>query len=144
MSALNEVQQPPALASERNVSIDDQVAQIDSWILYDLKSTVLSEVHYENTLYGCFNALLTSIFPLKRRFMVIPQAVVRRALELDDLEDDVSVGSTGALHQSRKMCKSDSAVPNVMSWLNYQFRWSRTVQTLPGFSYCEGPTPTIE
>ncbi|KAM6489566.1 hypothetical protein JOM56_014985, partial [Amanita muscaria] len=99
-------QLPPALQSEGSPSSADLIAQIDRWIIYHLKATISSEVHYENQLYGCLNTFLFSLFPPRRQFMTIPQAIIRRAMGADEVDEDlgnISFGSTGALHESREL-----------------------------------------
>jgi hypothetical protein len=39
---------------------------IDPWIIYHLKQTVSSGIHYKNQLYGVINSFILSIFPLRR------------------------------------------------------------------------------
>ncbi|TFK33178.1 hypothetical protein BDQ12DRAFT_769093 [Crucibulum laeve] len=98
------LQFPPALIRTVIPSVAQQIAGIPLWVIYHFKQTFTCNVHYENQLYGCINNYLQSIFPLSRRFMIIPQALVRRPLIDDEVPDDlrrVSFGSTGALHESR-------------------------------------------
>ena len=99
---------PPDLHVENPVPTINQIkAQIESWVVYNLQKTIKSDVHFENQLYGPWNSFLTSVFPPHRRFMIIPQALVRRAItDPDDVDEDlgnVSFGSTGAIHEARTM-----------------------------------------
>ncbi|GJJ11980.1 hypothetical protein Clacol_006218 [Clathrus columnatus] len=95
---------PPPLLHEPPPSVDQLRAQIEHWIIYHLLKTLESNVYYENHLYGPLNSFLASIFPMRRRYMVIPQAILRRALTEDEIgrhHPNVSVGSTGAIHEAR-------------------------------------------
>lgn len=99
---------PPALQFEGPPSFANLITQIDRWIIYHLKATISSDVHYENQLYGSLNTFLFSLFPPRRQFMTIPQAIVRRAMGADEIDEDlgnISFGSTGALHESRDLRK---------------------------------------
>jgi hypothetical protein len=98
-------QMPPALQHENPPNVNNLIFQIDSWIIYHLLKTLESNIHYENQLYGPISSYLTSIFPTRRRYMVIPQAIFRRAINIDEVEDlaNVSIGSTGAYHESRNL-----------------------------------------
>lgn len=130
MSILRDAQEPPVLAYDRHVpSVPAHIDQINPWILYHIKSTILSGVHHENQLYGSFNACLTSIFPLNRRFMIIPQAIIRRAMNVQEIEDDpdVSFGSTGAFHESRGLRKRHSLFPKSMLGLNHHPNWCGSI-----------------
>ena len=98
------LQMPPALTHQNPPSVPELIDNIDPWVIYHLKQTILSGVHFENQLYGVVNSYHTSIFPLSRRFMVIPQALIRRAMDAEEIEEDLSntsFGSTGAFHESR-------------------------------------------
>ena len=109
MPTLINVTLPLPLQPEAPPSINGLISRIDPWVLYHLKTIVLSNVHYENQLYGPMNSFITSIFPTRRRYMTIPQALLRRAIqdgnEVDEFLDNVSIGSTGALHESRNRRK---------------------------------------
>lgn len=98
-------QMPPALQHENPPNVNNLIVQIDSWIIYHLLKTLESNVHYENQLYGPIFSFLTSIFPTRRRYMVIPQAMFRRAVNVNEADDlaNVSIGSTGAYHESRNL-----------------------------------------
>lgn len=112
------IQLPPPLEHETPPSVADLIAQIDRWVIYHLKVTVQSNVHFENQLYGVINSFHTSIFPLNRRFMVIPQALIRRAMEAGEVNEDlgnVSFGSTGGLHESREIRKLHMPLINEIS-----------------------------
>jgi len=107
MASLDQpVQLPAPLLNEIPPSIANLIAQIDPWVIYHLKQTVLSGIHYENQVYGVINSFVISIFPLRRRFMVVPQALIRRAMDADEVNEDlgnISIGSTGGLHESRNL-----------------------------------------
>jgi hypothetical protein len=94
----------PVLQSEKLPSVDDLISQIDDWVIYHLLKTLQSGIHYENQLYGPISSFLSSIFPSRQRFMLIPQAIFRRAMKDDEVAEDlanVSISSTGAYHESR-------------------------------------------
>lgn len=97
---------PPELPLENPPSVNNLITRIDSWIIYHLLRTLESDVHYENQLYGPISSFLASIFPSRRRYMVIPQAILRRAMDDHEIDEDlanVSFGSTGAFHESRDL-----------------------------------------
>lgn len=97
---------PPGLQLEQPPSVNNLIAQIDDWVIYHILKTLESDIHYENQLYGPISSFLTSIFPCRRRYMVIPQAIFRRALSDSEVAEDlanVSIGSTGAFHESRDL-----------------------------------------
>lgn len=99
------MQVPSALIRETRLTWRELLARIEEWVIYQLIQTARSDPHYENYLYGPVNALLGEIFPVSRRYMVIPQALLRRPLMEEEIDDDlanVSFGSTGAAHESRK------------------------------------------
>lgn len=104
-TTLINVAMPLALQPEYPPTVNGLISQIDPWVLYHLKSVISSNVHYENQLYGPISSFINSIFPTSRRYMTIPQAILRRAIlegdEVDEYLDNVSIGSTGALHESR-------------------------------------------
>ena len=93
---------PDDLPQEMPPSVADIIASIDPWVIYHLKQTMLSGVHFEDQLYGTINALHASVFPMRRRFMTIPQAIIRRPMDADQVDKD-SIGSTGVLHESRDL-----------------------------------------
>lgn len=98
---------PPDLQAEIRPTVNDLKVRILPWVSYNFQKTLKSDVHYENQLYGVWNAFLASVFPLERRFMIIPQAIIRRAItdenEMDEDLGNLSFGSTGAYHESREM-----------------------------------------
>lgn len=96
---------PPDLQIEEPPSVDELIAQIDDWVIYHFLRTLESNIHYENQLYGIITTFLVSIFPPSRRYMVIPQALIRRTLRNDEVDDlaNVSIGSTGGYHESRAL-----------------------------------------
>ncbi|KAF8066521.1 hypothetical protein FPV67DRAFT_1449709 [Lyophyllum atratum] len=99
--------QPPDLQAENRPTVNELKARILPWVAYNFQKQVGSNVHYENQLYGPWNSFLSSIFPLERQFMVIPQAIIRRVItdpaDIDEDLGNVSAGSTGAIHESRHM-----------------------------------------
>ena len=107
MPALDQPSQfPPELQHEIPPTVSDLAAQIDPWVTYHLKTTILSDVHYENQLYGVLNLFHASIFPLRRRFMTIPQGLLRKMVDADSIDEylaDLSFGSAGGLHESRNL-----------------------------------------
>jgi hypothetical protein len=107
MATLDEpIQRPPALIPENPPTATNLIAHIDGWIIFHLKATISSNVHFENQLYGSVASFLASIFLSRRRFMTIPQAILRRAMEAEEVDEylaNVSFGSTGALHESRDL-----------------------------------------
>jgi len=96
---------PSSIQQETPPSIPDHMAGIEPWVIYDLKSTIMENVHFEHQLYGPLNSFLEAIFPVRRRFMTKPQGLLRKVLEFDESEDEymeeVSFGSTGGIHRSR-------------------------------------------
>jgi len=65
-----------------------------------------SNIHYENQLYGLISSFLTSIFPSRQQYMLIPQAIFHRAMSDSEVAEDlanVSIGSIGAFHESRDL-----------------------------------------
>lgn len=100
---------PPAIQHEVPPQVDDILAGVEPWILYNLQNTFASDVHYENQLYGSITTFLLSIFPARRRYMIIPQGILRRVMAEDEFDDesenagDISIGSTGAVHESRHL-----------------------------------------
>jgi len=103
-TTLSNVTMPIQLQQEAAPTIDGLISRIDPWVLYHLKSTILSDVHYENQLYGPINSFIGSVFPTGRRYMTIPQALLRRSIpEGEADEGDISIGSIGGLHESRNL-----------------------------------------
>ena len=99
-------QMPPGLQLEQPPSVNNLIAQIDDWVIYHLLRTLKSDIHYENQLYGPISSFLTSIFPSRLRYMLIPQAIFRRPMSNSEVAEDlanVSIGSTGAFHESRDL-----------------------------------------
>ena len=97
---------PGPLRAEDPPTINQLISRIDPWVLYHLKSVISSEVHYENQLYGPINSFISSIFLTSRRFMNIPQALLRRPLDESQVDEhlaNISFGSTGGLHESRNL-----------------------------------------
>ena len=113
---------PIQLRQEVAPTIDGLISQIDPWVLYHLQSIISSNVHYENQLYGPINTFISSIFPTRRRYMTIPQALLRRAIresdEVDEFLGDISIGSTGGLHESRDRSRFRKPLLMLESFLN--------------------------
>ena len=83
-------QMPPGLQLEQPPSVNNLIAQIDDWVIYHLLRTLESNIHYENQLYGPISSFLTSIFPSRRRYMLIPQAIFRRAMNDSEVAENES------------------------------------------------------
>jgi hypothetical protein len=82
------------------------MAQIPAWVIYLLRTTIESNVHYESQLHGPIGAFLESIFPQRRQFMSIAQATLREVVDPDDGDlANISFGSTGGEHRSRNVRK---------------------------------------
>ena len=78
------------------------MTQIDPWVIYLLRTTIESNVHYESQLHGPFGTFLESIFPQRRRFMNIAQATLREVVNPEHFDlGNISFGSTGGEHRSR-------------------------------------------
>ncbi len=88
---------PPPLQHQNPPTFAALITQVDPWVIYHFRLTLLSNVHYENQLYGVLTLFFSSIFPMRRHFMVIPQGLLQKVLNADDVEDlaDVSFGSAG-------------------------------------------------
>ena len=115
MPSLDQPPQLPApLLQEVLPSVLHLIAQIDPWVIYQLKITIRSDVHCENQLYGTINTLHGSIFPLRSGSWPFR----KRAMDADEVDKDlgnVSFGSTGAFHESRHLCM---LVPFINSFLH--------------------------
>jgi hypothetical protein len=99
---------PNPLLPENPPNRNTHITQIDPWVIYLLRTTVESNVHYESQLHGPIGAFLESVFPQRRRFMNIAQATLREIVNPEDINDDlsnISFGSTGGVHRSRKVRK---------------------------------------
>ena len=99
---------PNPLLQENPPNRNTHMAQIDPWVIYLLRTTIESDVHYESQLHGPIGVFLESNFPQRRRFMNIAQATLREVVSPEDIDDDlgnISFGSTGAEHQSRNVRK---------------------------------------
>ena len=98
-------QLPPPLRYEIPPTVPGLMAQTQHWLLYHLQATISSNVHYENQLYGVMNSLLLSAFLLQRQFMIIPQGLLRKALNEEEEWElaNVSFGSSGGVHESRNL-----------------------------------------
>ncbi len=98
---------PSTIRQETPPSLPDHMAGIEPWVIYDLKSTIMENVHFEHQLYGPLNSFLEATFPVRQRFTMKPQGLLRKVLELDESEEEdeymeeVSFGSTGGIHRSR-------------------------------------------
>jgi hypothetical protein len=105
-TTLYNVALPGPLQQENPPTVNQLISEIDPWVLYQLKSVISSGVHFENQLYGPLNTFISSIFLTRRRFMTIPQALLRKSLDEPQVDEDwanISFGSTGGLHESRDL-----------------------------------------
>jgi hypothetical protein len=103
---MNQVHLPATILHENPPTVDELIGRVDPWVFYHLRSTI-DDFRYENQLYGIMNTFLQSVFPPGRRFMTSPQFLLRRALGLEEIDEDLSgtsFGSTGGLHRSRDVC----------------------------------------
>ncbi len=110
--------QPPQRV--RPPTLQALYASLDPFSFWYLKSVISSRLQYEHHVYGPFNVYLQGIFPSWRRFAVIPQALIRRVMDIKDIDENlanVSIGSAGGLHESRDLSKSSA--PNAC--------WSLTI-----------------
>jgi hypothetical protein len=99
---------PNPLLHENPPNMNTHITQIDPWVIYLLRTTIESDVHYESQLHGPIGAFLESIYPQRRRFMNISQATLREVVNPEDVDDDlgnISFGSTGGEHRSRDVRK---------------------------------------
>lgn len=99
------------LVIEAVPTVAPHAASIEPWVIWNMKSSILAQVHYENQLHGPKNTHLNAIFPLRRRFSVIPQAMIRRVMNEDEIWEDlgnISIGSSGGVHESRVLRMSTS------------------------------------
>jgi hypothetical protein len=99
---------PLPLIMENVPTVAAHANSIEPWIIWNMKSSILANVHYENQFYGPENTYLNAIFPYRRRFSVIPQAMVRRVMSEDEIWEDlgnISIGSSGGIHESRDLGK---------------------------------------
>ncbi|PBK64187.1 hypothetical protein ARMSODRAFT_1088115 [Armillaria solidipes] len=99
-------QLPAPLPFENPLTANAHMASLDYWAIFNLRNVNMSNIHYENQVYGATNTYLQAIFPLKRQFSIIPQALLRRMMEPDEVEEDwdnVSLGSSGGLHEARHL-----------------------------------------
>jgi len=97
---------PNPLSHETPPTRNAHIAQISTWIIYLLRTTIESNVHYESQLHGPIGVFLESIFPQRRQFMSIAQAALREVINPEDMDDDLSntsLGSTGGEHRSRNV-----------------------------------------
>ncbi|KAF8958814.1 hypothetical protein BDZ97DRAFT_1923432 [Flammula alnicola] len=105
MATLNAaVTLPNPLVPQNSPTRNAHIAQIDPGVIYLLRTTIESNIHYESQLHGPVGAFLESIFPQRRRFMNIAQAILREVVDPEDRDDDlsnISFGSTGGEHRSR-------------------------------------------
>ena len=99
---------PNPLVRENPPNRNTHINQIDPWVIYLLRTTIESNVHYESQLHGPIGVFLESVFPRRRRFMNIAQAALREVVNPEDRDDDlsnISFGSTGGEHRSRNVGK---------------------------------------
>ncbi|KAJ7600645.1 hypothetical protein C8J56DRAFT_1156976 [Mycena floridula] len=97
---------PNALLHENPPTRAQLLASVDPWIPYHLKQTIQSIPRFEHMVYGQLISYLASILPHRRRFMTIPQFILRRTMQPHEIRVDranVSTGSTGGLHESRNL-----------------------------------------
>ena len=97
---------PNPLSHENPPTRNAHIAQIPAWVVYLLRTTIESNVHYESQLHGPIGVFLESIFPQRRQFMSIAQAALREVINPEDMDDDpanTSFGSTGGEHRSRNV-----------------------------------------
>ncbi|KAF9528907.1 hypothetical protein CPB83DRAFT_835395 [Crepidotus variabilis] len=94
---------PNFLEIEDQPSAQDIKAMIDDWVPWNLMYATLHEPQYENSLYGPWNTLLSAIFPHRRQFVIKPQALLRRVVEEDLSDQDISIGSYEGRHESRTL-----------------------------------------
>jgi len=99
---------PNPLSRENPPTRNAHIAHISAcqWIIYLLRTTIESNVHYENQLHGPIGVFLESIFPQRRQFMSIAQAALREVINPEDMDDDLSntsFGSTGGEHRPRNV-----------------------------------------
>ncbi|KAF9528001.1 hypothetical protein CPB83DRAFT_836146 [Crepidotus variabilis] len=91
---------PRNVPGEQRPTIDQLQNSVLDWVNFTLRDTTLREPHFENSFYGPWNALLGSVFPLRRAYMVKPQTIIRKNV-VAEIGEDVSFGSTGGMHEPR-------------------------------------------
>ncbi|KAK7441756.1 hypothetical protein VKT23_016419 [Stygiomarasmius scandens] len=92
---------PPELTEEEPPTTVAHANTIDQWVKWNFKRVLTAYVHYEHQLYGPDNTFLHSIFPIRRRFSIIPQAALRRVIKRGAIPLDLSTGSSGGEHYGR-------------------------------------------
>ena len=111
---------PLPLIPEAIPTVATHAASLDPWVIWNLKNSISAEVHYENHLYGPVNTYLNAVFPLRRRFSVIPQAIIRRVMDADEVWEDlgnISIGSSGGVHESRNLRESTPSTSQSWTYL---------------------------
>ncbi|THU98933.1 hypothetical protein K435DRAFT_837918 [Dendrothele bispora CBS 962.96] len=98
---------PAELTQETPPTAADHASTIDQWVQWNLKRALTADVHYEHQLYGPDNTFLHSIFPIHRRFSIIPQAAIRRVIKRGAVPLDLSTGSSGGEHMGRNVKGSE-------------------------------------
>ncbi|THU83372.1 hypothetical protein K435DRAFT_871355 [Dendrothele bispora CBS 962.96] len=97
-----DVLQPEDLATEEPPTAVQHANSIESWVKFDFKRVIEdTSIRFEHKHYGSKNTFLTSVFPIQRRFSVVPQGLLRQdKSHLPNLAK--SVGSTGGQHYGRE------------------------------------------
>lgn len=60
--------------------------KIGAFVLWNLSQTLLSDPHYEASVYGAFNGYLGAIFGLDRHFLIKPQGMIRPVVHYPRME----------------------------------------------------------
>lgn len=58
-------------------------ATLEDWTRQRAVNTSEADIHYEHSMYGYFNGILSTVFPVRRQFMVKPQGLLRARFDLD-------------------------------------------------------------
>lgn len=98
--------QPPVLWPWPNTAVGALIqepapleATIQEWTKQRARNTSEANIHYEHSMYGNFNGILSAVFPTRRQFMVKPQGLLRPRFDLDPA--NTSLDSNGAPAESR-------------------------------------------
>ncbi|CAA7265682.1 unnamed protein product [Cyclocybe aegerita] len=98
------IQNPGPLQDQDRPTPQMIVDDIHDWIVWELRTTVNSNTTDEHQLYGAWTTFLHEAFPPSGRFLISPQAPLRRVVEENEQDDsDTSFGSTGALHEAKHL-----------------------------------------
>lgn len=78
-----------------------------------------SNVHFESSYYGPFNALLHEIFPIPRRFMHKPQGLLRQQFDshqelLETVDSIVGPEAMSALQEREESLEADASIGSVV------------------------------